>query len=27
VVWAKVGQAGTTAGDGGVLSLRYIEVP
>lgn len=27
VVWAKVGQASTTAGDGGVLSLRYIEVP
>ena len=27
VVWAKIGQASTTAGDGGVLSLRYVEVP
>jgi hypothetical protein len=27
VVWAKVGQASATAGDGGLLSLRYVEVP
>ncbi len=27
VVWAKIGQASTAAGDGGVLSLRYVEVP
>lgn len=26
-VWAKVGQATTTAGVGGVLSIRYIELP
>lgn len=26
-VWAKVGQASTTAGVGGVLSLRYYELP
>lgn len=26
-IWAKVGQASTTAGVGGVLSIRYIELP
>lgn len=26
-LWAKVGQATTTAGDGGLLSIRYIELP
>ncbi len=26
-LYAKVGQASTTAGDGGVLSLRYVELP
>ncbi len=26
-VWAKVGQASSTAGVGGVLSVRYIELP
>ncbi len=26
-IWAKVGQASTTAGVGGVLSMRYIELP
>lgn len=26
-VWAKVGQASSTAGVGGLLSLRYIELP
>jgi len=27
VIWAKVGQASTTPGDGGLLSLRYLELP
>ncbi len=26
-LYAKVGQASSTAGDGGVLSLRYVELP
>jgi hypothetical protein len=26
-LWAKVGQATTTAGTGGILSVRYIELP
>jgi hypothetical protein len=26
-IWAKVGQASSTAGVGGLLSLRYIELP
>lgn len=26
-LYAKVGQASTTAGDGGMLSLRYVELP
>lgn len=26
-VWAKVGQASTTAGVGGMLSIRYVELP
>jgi hypothetical protein len=26
-VWAKVGQASSTAGVGGLLSLRYVELP
>ncbi len=26
-IWAKVGQAASTAGVGGVLTLRYIELP
>lgn len=26
-LWAKVGQASTTPGDGGLLSLRYAELP
>lgn len=26
-IWAKVGQASSTAGTGGLLSIRYIELP
>lgn len=26
-IWAKVGQASSTAGTGGLLSLRYVELP
>ncbi len=26
-IWAKVGQASSAAGVGGLLSLRYVELP
>lgn len=26
-IWAKVGQASSTAGEGGLLTMRYIELP